>query len=72
MPLVMRLETAAAMFARQVKIEDYDITDADMRDLLREAAIRIKQLEHDIFLRSRRTTYGPVTVPASVTAYDDS
>ena len=48
MPLVMRLETAAVMFDRRVKIEDYDITDADMRDLLREAATRIKWLEHNL------------------------
>ena len=63
MPLVMRLETAAAMFDRRVKIEDYDITDADMRSLLREAAIRIKQLEHVSSMlaeRVGRSMYGPV------------
>ena len=53
MPLVMRLETAAAMFDRWVNIEDYDITDADMRSLLREAAIRIKELEHACYVPNK-------------------
>lgn len=67
MPLVMRLETAAAKFDRKVvpasiaferELEDeragetitevvggYELESADMRDLLLEAARRIKELE---------------------------
>ena len=51
MPLVMRLETAAAKCDRLVKPTekfDYDFDAADMRDLLREAATRIKWLEHNL------------------------
>jgi hypothetical protein len=46
--LVMRLETAAAKFDRKVVKSlraDYDFNAADMRELLLEAARRIKELE---------------------------
>ena len=59
MPLVMRLETAAAKCDRLVKPTekfDYDFDAADMRDLLREAATRIKQLEH----RMHEMQYGAI------------
>ena len=48
MPLVMRLETAAAKFEQLVKPasrREYNLEAADTRDLLLEAARRIKELE---------------------------
>lgn len=48
MSLVMRLETAAAKFDRKVAKsmpDAYDFNAADMRELLLEAARRIKELE---------------------------
>ena len=48
MSLVMRLETAAEHFNRKVAKsmpDAYDFSAADMRELLLEAARRIKQLE---------------------------
>ena len=66
MPLVMRLETTAAKCDRLVKPTEkfeYDFDAADMRDLLREAATKIKQLEHVSSMlaeRVGRSMYGPV------------
>jgi hypothetical protein len=47
--LVMRLETAAEHYNRRVakSMASYDFSAADMRELLLEAARRIKQLESD-------------------------
>lgn len=48
MPLVMRLETAAAKFDRKVNASErfkYNIDASDTRDLLLESARRIKELE---------------------------
>ena len=56
MPLVMRLETAAVKFDRLVKPTEkfeYDFDAADMRDLLREAATRIKVLEHACYVPNK-------------------
>jgi hypothetical protein len=52
----MRLETAATKCDQKVKqsligqARAYYAEAADMRDLLQEAARRIKELEHDVFL----------------------
>ena len=59
MSLVMRLETAAAKFDRRVCAASktdvqivvaggYDLEAADMRDLLLEAARRLKELERAV------------------------
>lgn len=51
--LVMRLETAAAKFDRKVAKalpNGYDLNAADMRELLLEAARRIKELEQNDYL----------------------
>jgi hypothetical protein len=47
MSLVMRLETAAEHYNRRVakSMAIYDFSAADMRELLLEAARRIKELE---------------------------
>jgi hypothetical protein len=50
--LVMRLETAVAKCDVRVRQKigvGYPQEQADMRELLQEAARRIKELEHDVF-----------------------
>lgn len=53
MSLVMRLEVAASKCDRKVRDTgiwtDYRQDMADMRDLLQEAARKIKELEHKVF-----------------------
>ena len=58
MPLVMRLETAAAKFDQRVapaSRDSYDMEAADMRDLLLEATKRIKELEAAVWWYSQQT-----------------
>lgn len=58
----MRLETAAAKFDRKVAKSlpsefGYDLCAADMRELLLEAARRIKHLEATQFVTTRRQAF---------------